>query len=330
MFTVSRNASYKASLFGANVRSAIAAVLLMVALIGFAPVDRTARADSYTAPARTLLRRGDQGSEVILVQHALYQMGYVAAEPDGSFGPATQRAVKSFQSDFDLAADGVVGPQTWNTMGSAFPRVHEHTVQPGDTLSGLSRLYGVSLDAILQANAIADPDRIRIDQILVIPFGSQPTVAGVSNPGSGSRAGGSVELLHWTEANPLYPTSTKARVIDVETGRAFHVQRYYGSLHADSEPVTAEDAQIMNEIFGGWSWERRAIIVEIGGRRIAASMNGQPHGSGGVEGNGFAGHFCIHFLGSRLHLNGKIDPDHHAKILEAAGYTDVSHVWLEE
>lgn len=293
------------------------AMFMMVGSVKGAVVE-----DSYTSSARTLLKRGHQGPEVILVQHALYLSGYSSEQPDGFFGPATERAVETFQADFNLVADGMVGPQTWSALGAAIPRMHEHTVASGETLWGISRLYGVSMNSIVQMNSIADPDRIREGQILAIPFGSQPATTGAAT--------GQVELLHWSEAQKLYPSFGTARVIDVETGRSFNVQRYYGSLHADSEPASAEDAKIMREIFGGsWSWERRAIIVEIDGRQIAASMNGQPHGSGAVTGNGFDGHFCIHFLGSRLHLNGKLDPEHHEKVMVAAGYSDVSQIWLE-
>jgi murein DD-endopeptidase MepM/ murein hydrolase activator NlpD len=53
------------------------------------------------------------------------------------------------------------------------PRV---TVQSGDTLSSLSRRYGVSIDAIQNANNLADA-RLRQGQVLVIPGGK-----GAANP----------------------------------------------------------------------------------------------------------------------------------------------------
>ena len=46
-----------------------------------------------------------------------------------------------------------------------------HVVQRGETLYGIARRYGVSLDAICAANGIADARRIYVGQRLVIPTG---------------------------------------------------------------------------------------------------------------------------------------------------------------
>ncbi len=68
----------------------------------------------------------------------------------------------------------------------------------------------------------------------------------------------------------------------------------------------------MKMIYGGkWSWKRKAIIIELdNGRRIAASMNGMPHGGGAIRENKFYGHFCIHFKDSKTHVTGNIDMAH--------------------
>jgi len=44
-----------------------------------------------------------------------------------------------------------------------------HTVQPGDTLARLANRYGVTVDALVAANEIEDPDLIRVGQVLTIP-----------------------------------------------------------------------------------------------------------------------------------------------------------------
>ncbi len=53
----------------------------------------------------------------------------------------------------------------------------QHRVQPGETLWAISWRYGVSLDALVAANGIADPDRIRAGDLLTIPAGDPPAAA---------------------------------------------------------------------------------------------------------------------------------------------------------
>lgn len=66
----------------------------------------------------TPLRRGDTNADVALVQFMLNRISqnYPAIPKltvDGVFGAATEESVRAFQSIFDLASDGVVGPATW-------------------------------------------------------------------------------------------------------------------------------------------------------------------------------------------------------------------------
>jgi peptidoglycan hydrolase-like protein with peptidoglycan-binding domain len=59
-----------------------------------------------------LVRRGDRIFPVRPLQQLLRARGQQIAV-DGIFGPATEAAVKAFQQSKGLAADGIVGPQTW-------------------------------------------------------------------------------------------------------------------------------------------------------------------------------------------------------------------------
>ncbi|WP_139490304.1 hypothetical protein [Brevibacillus dissolubilis] len=126
--------------------------------------------------------------------------------------------------------------------------------------------------------------------------------------------------LHWQDVRQTFKRYGYATVVDLETGKQFRVQRRAGSQHADVQPLTKEDTQIMKEIYQGeWSWKRRAILVYSEGKTFAASMHGMPHGKGAIAGNNFNGHFCIHFTGSSTHKRPIPDPSHSMMILKAAG-----------
>ncbi|MFB7641978.1 hypothetical protein [Peribacillus butanolivorans] len=131
-----------------------------------------------------------------------------------------------------------------------------------------------------------------------------------------------IEMLPWEIVNNIIPNKTNFTIIDIETGLSFKVQRRAGSHHADVQPLTKEDTQIMKKIYNNkWSWNRRAIIVLINNQMIAASMHGMPHGAGALQ-NGFSGHFCVHFSGSITHRLKNEDLSHKLMVLKAAGKLD--------
>ena len=128
-----------------------------------------------------------------------------------------------------------------------------------------------------------------------------------------------IQMLPWDIVNEVLPKYSEFTVMDVESGKRFHVQRRAGNRHADVQPLTAEDTKIMKEIYDGkWTWRRKAIIVIHHDQWIAASMHGMPHGSGALQ-NNFPGHFCIHFYGSTPHRTNSMDLSHKLMILKSAG-----------
>lgn len=65
---------------------------------------------------------GMSGSVVQSVQYMLEDTGYLSDGADGVFGDGTATAVKRFQADHGLDADGVVGSQTMAALSEASGR----------------------------------------------------------------------------------------------------------------------------------------------------------------------------------------------------------------
>lgn len=73
---------------------------------------------SHSISAQTpTLNWGSSGPDVSNVQSKLSDWGYYNGPIDGVFGADTADAVKRFQSNNGLGADGVVGPATWAALG---------------------------------------------------------------------------------------------------------------------------------------------------------------------------------------------------------------------
>ena len=71
--------------------------------------------------SRPTLRRGSKGQAVKELQTVLLKLGYDLGPcgADGDFGKCTEAAVKRFQRDRGLAADGICGPKTWQAVRKA-------------------------------------------------------------------------------------------------------------------------------------------------------------------------------------------------------------------
>ena len=65
-----------------------------------------------------LFRFGSVGPDVIALQQRLSELGYYASDIDGKYYEGTQAAVKTFQEQHDLAADGIAGVLTLQKLNS--------------------------------------------------------------------------------------------------------------------------------------------------------------------------------------------------------------------
>lgn len=93
-------------------------------------VNYSGEAQEAPETYRPILRRGSVGPYVTSVQAKLIQLGYDLAPygADGQFGAKTEAAVRSFQLDAGLNADGVVGPATHAALENGQKQTYTVTI----------------------------------------------------------------------------------------------------------------------------------------------------------------------------------------------------------
>ncbi|MBE5794950.1 MAG: hypothetical protein E7323_09765 [Clostridiales bacterium] len=283
---------------------------------------------------------------VYAMQVALYVLGYYTGELDGSYGNASEAAVRNFQrKQKGVEIDGIMGPQTWPLMAAKAKLVSNGstTYNPGSSGGG----------------SAVEPE-----------FGTVYKV----------------KKAKWNyddNGGTLFPKFTTAQVMDVETNKVFTVYRWAGGNHADCVPSTANDTKIMCEIAGAkyqsqsptsaqlqkikadmkndsanycWpdfngnmggtdikdKWDRRAAWLNVNGTVYCVSIYGYPHGwmdtdkygnakessftkKGYEKQNNYYGMMCIHFVGSKTHGGNAINSEHQAAIDKA--YSEAKKRW---
>lgn len=201
------------------------------------------------------------------------------------------------------------------TLPSSKPTVtyKNHIVVKGDDMWKISVQYGVPSNELLKLNEISLNHILNLGDVIKIPVYNIPIK---STPGA--KYG---ELLDWwTEAQYVIPIGKVFKVVDFYTGKSWTMKRTIGANHSDTEPLTAKDAAIMKEIWGGtYSWNTRPVIIEVDNRKVAASASSMPHDIQYITDNNFNGHSDIHFYNSTRHVDGQKDARHQNNVLIAAG-----------
>ncbi len=202
-------------------------------------------------------------------------------------------------------------PSGPGASGSRVKRLQEALRDRGYYLSEPDGAYdGNTRRAVIafQAdNGLKADGRASRDTVLVL-FGKGPAKAGKTR------------MLDWyAGGSEAIPWGAVFEVKDVRTGAVFTCRRMEGHSHMDVEPLTPWDTVAMLGAYGGeWSWDRRPVLLRYRGYVYAASMNGMPHGYISIRDNAMPGHFCIHFLGSRVQRSHLVSATHMACVIEAS------------
>jgi hypothetical protein len=105
--------------FGPRTEGAVVSFQRSAGLTGDGLVGTTTRGalQWQTAAPTTVLRQGERGHDVRLLQERLTAAGFTTNGSDGIFGPNTLLAVLAFQEHAGLRVDGLVGPKTRAALG---------------------------------------------------------------------------------------------------------------------------------------------------------------------------------------------------------------------
>lgn len=141
---------------------------------------------AHAALGDTVLGLGASGSDVQQLQQYLRQLRLLPVEPTGYFGSLTDAAVRQFQAQSNLVADGLVGPLTSAALVKA-ATTKWYVVQPGDTLWLIANHYHTDVYSLQAENGISS-DLIHPGQRLRLP-------GQANNPSRGDFSRSDLELL---------------------------------------------------------------------------------------------------------------------------------------
>lgn len=282
-------------------------------------------------------------NDVETAQTILKALGLYYGEITGNVGSKTRAAIKKFQGQYGITQTGIPSAETLTMLNSVYygdaeeeesekEKGQEETVftslrygSTGDAVSSLQQnltvlgyYYGEVTGHYGTKTRAAVRSFQKAEGLTADGIAGRKTIAAVqakvekkADPEEeAEETGGAVLDLHWFNEKSFYNNhgvkkGNTITVMDIVTGKMFNVYVQSTGYHADVEPKTAADTQIMCDIYGvddasDINWKRRAILVKanMGGGVIytyAASMYGEAHGSQTIYDNNYNGQFCIHF-----------------------------------
>ena len=195
-----------------------------------------------------------------------------------------------------------------------------YIVQAGDTAESIAKKFGVPAQDVMKYNYMSANDWFDAGDRIAIS-GYAPRTYTVT-PGKDSAPAQKGALVDWvTEGQYLIKRSETFTIVDVDTGKQFHVTMLGGYNHSDVETSTFADTDIMKQLFPTWTWSPRAVVIYIDGMNIAASLSGMPHSFDTID-NGVNGHFDLYLKNSSPHsedTSAVYVQEHENMVLKAAG-----------
>lgn len=289
------------------------------------------------------LKQGMTGVDVTWVQNRLYNLGYDITL-SGTYDSTTIAAVKTFQSYNGLEVDGLAGKQTFTMLNSPIarrasdgPLPYSTTLRIDDTGGAVTSMQKMLIELGYPLSANGEYDVKTHNAVVAFQQRNGLIISGIADPltrmaimsGNGLTYSTAVDELPWDTGKMEAPDQSEIQLLhwydkvkssvkagetflvyDPNTGLSWHLVFYSLNRHADSQPASWEDTQIMNRSFGEGSWTVHPVYVQLpDGRWTMATMHNRPHLYGSITDNGFGGHLCVHFLRD-LDECAKADPDY--------------------
>lgn len=294
------------------------------------PTAQPTASPTQTATSYPLLKSGSKGDAVTALQNRLKALGYTV-NVNGTYDATTTSAVKSFQTNNYLTVDGLAGNETQTILYSDAARTASQVPDTSYKTLDVNTASGTAALVTLQ-NRLAELgypvtlngkyDGTTHNAVVAFQQRNNLVISGIANgatqaalyastaksyatPVNELPAGtgwmerpSNVQLLWWyDEVKVSAKSGQNVLVYDPETGLSWNIKLYSLGHHADSQPASWQDTQIMNRSFGKTSWDCHPVFVKLpDGRWTLAAMHNYPHLYGSISNNGFGGHLCIHFL----------------------------------
>lgn len=269
-------------------------------LAGFLALSITAGVSAFatTLPNTVYLKKGYKNSTVTSLQQRLKELGYFKVSPTGYFGNVTRSAVKSFQSENGLAADGIAGKNTISAL-NAIPVIGstEESAKATTTTSTESDYNTNTLDWTWFGNVKSFMPNGSTFEILDINSGKRIKLKrtyGTNHADSETLTTGDTSTLKSVIGGSW--TWTRRPIVVFYNGYAIPASMApYPHAGNDKAPATAYTSWRSGNYGGG------------------ANLDA-------VKKNNMNGVVDIHFLKSKTHGSNRVEPMHQATVKKAAQY----------
>ncbi len=252
-------------------------------LLGFGPVALAGGlGDPILAPGTP------DHAEVVVAQQDLQAIGY-GIVANGQFGPATERAVISFQKQQGLSVNGLIDQETGNALTlaatsqqrrvSAPASTTLYTVSPSDSMASLAQTFHTTVAALLSLNSLPVPVLSPGEQLLIPATASANTTAGASAIRATMVADALKQIgvpYHWGGTSPATGFDCSGLVQYVAGLAGISLPRTSSAQFQVGVPVPAS-ALMPGDLlfFDTYGWATHVAIYIGGGQFVDAPDSGQ-------------------------------------------------------